>query len=170
VDARPAEEDLLAPSLQAEEPVRALVPGERPWRIGSQVYVGFFGGALAVAAIAFANARRLRAARRTERGIVVIGVVGVAVSIVAGYIANEASDGNGTAHRLASRIVGVVVAGVLYKLLKPADRIYSFRSPAEADDDYDSLWGPGIVAVLAGGIVQEVLVRGGIVAIDAVVG
>jgi len=43
-------DDLLTPTLTGQrEPQRE---GGLPWRLGSQVYVAFFGGVLAVTAIA----------------------------------------------------------------------------------------------------------------------
>jgi hypothetical protein len=45
---------LLRPTLQDQRRT-----GARPWRVESQVYVGFFGGPLAIGAIAFLNSHRL---------------------------------------------------------------------------------------------------------------
>ena len=162
------DEELLAPSLQEHAPVRALRRGERPWRLGSQFYIAFFGGALAVTAIAWLNARRLGASRDTERWILILGALGVLVSIVASYLLYGGDFSS--ASRIGYRIVGVVLFGALYKLQQPADRVYAFRQPGEDDDQYDRLWGPGLAATFGGGLVQLLLVLAGIAALDAVFG
>jgi hypothetical protein len=163
--ARP--DDLFAPSLQDVATVRPLDEGERPWRLGPQFYVGFFGGALAVAALAWVNARRLGASRDVERRIVVVGVVGVVASVVVSYVLFGQGASQGV--HVAYRIVGVLAAGALYKLQQPADRVYAFRQPGD-DDHYDSMWMPGIVATVGGGLLQLGIVLAGIALIDAVVG
>jgi hypothetical protein len=157
-------DDLFAPSLQDVAPVRPLDEGERPWRLGPQFYVGFLGGALAVAALAWVNARRLGASREVERWIVVVGAVGVVASVIASYILA------GQGLHIGYRIVGVLVAGSVYKLQQPADRVYSFRQPGDGDDHYDSMWVPGLVATVGGGLLQLAIVFGGIALIEAAAG
>ena len=162
------DDELLAPSLQAEARVVRPPAGERPWRLSSQVYVGFFGGALAVAALAWANARRLHAPRETQRWIVVLGGLGVVVSVVVSYVLY--GDDFGRSARLGYRIVGVLLAGALYKLQEPADRVYSFRTPGDDDEQYDPMWAPGLLATFVGGAAQLALVFAGMGLLDAVAG
>jgi hypothetical protein len=160
-----SEDDLLAPSLQDVRLAR-LGDGERPWRLSSQVYVAFVGGALAVAVIALDNARRLGAPQKTQRWIIALGALGVAVSVIVSYFL----DDFGSSSWIGYRVVGVLLAGALYKLQQPADRVYSFRTSGDEDQQYDSLWGPGLVAALGGGLVQLGIVYAGVELIHALVG
>ena len=148
--------------------MRPLAKGERPWRLGSQLYVGFFGGALAVAAIAWENSRRVGAPRETQKWIVIVGALGVVASVIVSYMLY--GNDFGSAARLGYRIVGVLTFGVLYKLQRSADRVYSFRSPSDHEHDYDSMWGAGLVAVLAGGLLQLGIVFGGMALIHSIAG
>jgi hypothetical protein len=149
VNAEHAEDDLLAPSLEGVRHL-ALEKNGRPWRLDSQFYVGFFGGPLAVAAIAWVNAGRLRMDRRARASVIAIGVTGfcgvaaAAVTVAAGP----------TALRFGPRVGGVLVAIALYSLQRAADRRYSFRRSAE----YDSLWGPGVAAVVGLGLVEILVI------------
>jgi hypothetical protein len=158
-------DDLLRPSLQD---VRNLPAGGRPWRLSSQFYVAFFGGALAVTALAWLNAVRLGATRDTRRWILVTGTVGVVVSIVVSYI--FFGDDYGSAARIGYRVVGVVTSIVLYRLQRSADRVYQFRTPGSDDEQYDRMLAPGLVAVLAGGVVQLGIVFAGMSLIDRIIG
>ena len=159
-------DDLLTPSLQETGRVDALPRGERPWRLSSQFYVAFFGGALAVAALAWVNAGRLRADDAVRKSIVAAGALGVVVSVVASYLlyGNDA----GSSARFGYRIVGVGLSLVLFKLQKSADRVYSFRTHAPEDELYDSMVRPGLLAVIVGGLLQLGIVFGGIALIGKV--
>ena len=55
-------EELLRPVLAGHQRT-----GYKPWRLQSQIYVGFFGGALAVGAIAFAIGSGEFAGRQRDR-------------------------------------------------------------------------------------------------------
>ena len=164
----PSREDLFAPSLQGEARVEPLTEGERPWQISSQFYVAFIGGALAVTAIAWLNAKRLRASSETQRWILVLGALGVVASVVVSYLLY--GDNFGSATRIGYRVVAVLLAGAFYKLLQPADRVYSFRSPVPEDEQYDAMWVPGLIATFAGGAVQLGIVFAGIALLDTVLG
>lgn len=160
-------DDLFTPSLQHAPRVRALPRGDRPWRLGSQLYVGFFGGALAVAAVAWENSRRLGAPAETRRFVVVLGVLGVAASVVVAYLLYGKGLGG---VRVGYRVVGVLAFGALYKLQEGADRVYSYRAPGGDDEQYDSLWVPGLVAAVAGGLVEAGIVFAGVVALRGAFG
>jgi hypothetical protein len=67
-------------------------------------------------------------------------------------------------------VVAVLLAGAIYKLLQPADRVYSFRSPLSEDEQYDSMWVPGLLATLVGGAVQLGIIVAGVAALDAIFG
>lgn len=141
--------DLLRPTLR-DEPVPD--PGRRPWRLSSQVYVAFFGGVIAVTVIAFLNAGRLGLQSRQRAGIAAVGVVGFAGVCVAAALMDESS-----ALRLVTRGIALAAYGVMYLIQRSADRAYSYHSPLDADEEYDSLWGPGIFAVIGLGFLQFAL-------------
>jgi len=161
-------EDLFAPSLQDVPRLGPPAEGERPWRLGSQFYVAFFGGALAVTAIASLNARRLGAPKETQRWILVLGAVGVVASVIVSWALFGRDLGRSL--RIAHRVVAVLLAGALYKVQQRPDRVYAFRAQGDDDEQYDSLWVPGLVAALVGGLVQVGILGLGILALDAVFG
>ena len=163
-----ADDDLFAPSLQDEARIEPLTEGERPWHLSSQFYVAFIGGALAVTAIAWLNAKRLRAPGETRRWILILGALGVVASVVVSYVLYGNDFGSAT--RIGYRVVAVLLAGAFYKLLQPADRVYSFRSPDDEDEQYDSMWVPGLIATFVGGAIQLGIVFAGIALIDAAAG
>ena len=142
---------LLTPTLAGHVPRdwgKAL-----PWRLGSQVYVAIIGGPLAVTIIAALNARRLRMSSRQVAAIVVCGVAGLLVALAVVAAIDEGDSG-----RLVFRIAGVLAYGPMYLLQRAHDRVHSAYSPFDdEDDDYESLWGPGIAAVVGGALLQAVL-------------
>jgi hypothetical protein len=145
------DDDVFEPSLAGYREAE-----ERPWRLGSQVYVAFFGGVLAVTAIAWLNARRLGLDDRSRLLILLLGVAGLVASVLVPVLRDEdASD----AYRLTSRIIGVVAFGGLYLIQRSANRVHeSFRGDDE--EAYASLWGPGLLAVVVGGLAQAAIVFG----------
>lgn len=147
------DDDLLRPSIAATTARQR--DGEQPWRLGSQFYVAFFGGAAGAAIIAVLNAARLGLPVATRWAIVGLGVVGVAASaLVVSAIALDA-DGSAQSASIPGRVVGVVAWGGMYLLQRRADRVHDYRS--RDDDPYASLWVPGILAGIAGAIVQLAL-------------
>jgi hypothetical protein len=149
-----AGEDLLTPTLQGHLPRT----GVRPWRLGSQVYVAFFGGVLGVTAIALMNAGMLHAPARVRAGILAIGAAGFAAVLAAAVLllgGDSAPDGA----RIPLTLVGVVAWGGMFLLQRPYDRIYAtFSRESDEDELYESLLGPGIAAVIAGFLVQGIIV------------
>lgn len=141
--------------------------GGRPWRLTSQFYVAFFGGALAVTALAWLNAGRLGATREVKRWILVAGTVGVVASVVVSYIFS--GDDYGSAARIGYRVVGVVTSIVLYRLQRSADRVYQFRTPGSDEDQYDRMLAPALVAVLVGGVLQLGIVFAGMSLIHGII-
>lgn len=141
--------DLFQPSISADRHYL-----ERPWNPASNFYVAFFGGVIAATAIAYLNAVRLHVEHLRPR-IVAVGLAGVVVALViARFISESVTDDDEARRyvRLASRVVAVLVHFVFAALLKQADRRFQLTG-----GDYESLWQPGLVAVLAGGVVQAVL-------------
>ena len=106
---RPDElDDLLKPTLQGS---RARPAGARaPWRLGSIVYVAFFGGALAAAAISVLNARRLGQPSSAQAAIGAIGLAGFAAVLVVASLVDADSV------RIAIRAVGLVAYGGMFLL------------------------------------------------------
>jgi hypothetical protein len=140
--------ELFQPSVGADQ--RYL---ERPWNPASNFYVAFFGGVIAATAIAYLNAARLHVEHFRAR-ILAIGLTGVVVALVAARLVADsvADDESGTYVRLASRVVAVLVHFVFAAQLKQADRRFQITG-----GDYESLWTPGFLAVLAGGLAQAIL-------------
>ncbi|HEX6161223.1 MAG TPA: hypothetical protein VF111_13705 [Thermoanaerobaculia bacterium] len=136
-DFDPDFDDLLQPTVQEEARPR----GPLPWRLQSQFWVAFFGGAFAVTVIALLNAMRLDVDRTKRWLIVVAGLVGMGLTAVVFLLTEHASQS-----RIGARVVGVVLFLVLRPLQKGADDHHQvFRG-----GDYASLWGPGIAATIAG--------------------
>ena len=144
--------DLLTPTLTQHRP--RDWSQRLPWQLGSQVFVGFLGGPVAVTIIAVLNGARLRMPPPRLALMAAIGVAGT----IAGVLAAGLIDA-GTAPRLLVQVAGVVTYGPLYLLQRSPDRVHSTFSPhPDPDDDYGSLWAPGFAAVIAGWVVQFALV------------
>ena len=149
---------LLAPTLQAHvaEPVR-----DRPWRLGSQVYVAFFGGCIAVTAIALINASKLRVPRPQRIAIAVSGAIGLAATLGLAALAMSGSDVPDGA-RVATQLIAIAAWGPMYLIQRPRDNIYQVFYTASFDEDqeYKSLLVPGLIAVIVGGALQLPFVFG----------
>jgi hypothetical protein len=147
-------DDLLQPTIPPAPPAT-----ERPWDPRSQFYVAFFGGLVAVTAIAFINGRRLRLPASRLRSILLIGGAGLAIALTlaavmpveddAGTFVNEGSRNI----RLAGRVVAVLACLAFVKVQDVGDRFYRIRG-----GEYASLWVPGIIAAILGGLAQAALV------------
>jgi hypothetical protein len=138
-------DELLAPSLGTHRP-RAR-DAARPWRLGSQVYVAFFGGPLAVTAIAFANAARLQVPLPKRMAILGVGLVAFgAVFAVAFGLGDAGREGL----RVALHLVAVAGWGVMYLIQRPYERIFM----AFGDQGHQSLIVPGLLAVVVCGVLQ----------------
>jgi predicted permease len=146
---RPRDDELFEPTLAEYRET-----GERPWRLGSQFYVAFFGGVVAVTAIAWLNAKRLGLDDRRRWLILLVGAVGLAATIGVPLIRDEGAD---AAFRLTSRVIAVLAFGGMYLLQRSADRVHSAFARDE-EQAYASLWVPGLIAVIVGGVAQAVIV------------
>ena len=139
--------DLLTPTLQEHVPRDRSAP--RPWRLGSQLYVAFFGGVIAVTAIAIENARRLRAPQQVTWSIAAAGLVGLmGVIAVSMLVSSEV--------RIAVTLVSVAAWGLMFLAQRQWDRVYDVYSPH--DEAHGSLLGPGLLAVVVGGVIQIAIV------------
>jgi hypothetical protein len=129
---------------------------ERPWRLGSQFWVAFFGGPLAAALVGYLNGSRLGIPERAKRWMVAAGIggLGLAVALAVAIVSFDVDVGA----RLANQMAGVVTYGATYKLQRSGDRVYQFYG--EDEEAYDSLWGPGLALVLGAGIPSALLIAG----------
>lgn len=147
------DDDLLSPSL-SQTSRRELPAGSRPWRLGSQFYVAFFGGPLALGAIGFLNAERLGLPRVRALWIAGIGIAAFAAVVAAALLL----DFETATPRLLVAVAGVASFAAARELQKEADRYYGLNRNEELA--YDSLWQPGLVAVLVCGIGSLALLQG----------
>jgi len=139
-------DELLRPTIGADVDLSV-----RPWRLMSQAYVAFFGGVIATTVIAFLNARRLGVVASKRRLIVALGAVGLVVAaVVLTFLTDDTSTSSGI--RVAIRVVAVATCLAQLRIQQPMDRAFQLRS-----SEYASLWGPGIAAVIGGGLVEVVL-------------
>jgi len=153
-------DELLRPSVTEDRP--AGTAARRPWRLGSQIYVAFFGGAAGAAAIGVLNARALGLSSARQWAIAGLGLAGLAASVLVVALIGADQDGDGSLPpSTVARVVAIVAWGGMYLLQRTADRVYSYH--AREDDPYASLWGAGIAAVIVGAIIQFALA-------DAIVG
>jgi hypothetical protein len=139
-------EDLLQPVLAAHE---RRPTGYRPWRLQSQIYVGFFGGAPAVGVIAYANAVMLGMSIPAR-----MAIAALALGAEAALLTVAALTEPGVV-RLGHLVAGLAVYGGAYLIQRSADRVYHFHT-AE-DEPYTSLFGAGLVACILGRIVDAAL-------------
>jgi hypothetical protein len=150
VDRTTDREDLFEPALTGRQ---EQAPQVRPWRLGSQVYVAFFGGPLAVGGIGAFNAGILRMPRPAIAGIVAAALLAEAAFLVVYAVAGLEDSG-----RIASTVAGLVAFGPIFLIQRSADRVYHFHT--REDEPYQGLFGPGLIAVICGRIVEYALVSG----------
>jgi hypothetical protein len=140
-------DDLLQPTLADHQPRPAK---DKPWRLGSQVYVAFFGGAFAVGGIGFLNATRLGMSTRARLAI-------VAVALAAEALLFAVVQATGTDEiRLVSIASGLAAFGGAYLIQRSPDRVYHFHY--QGDDEYESLFVPGLVACIVGRLVEGLVI------------
>ena len=151
----------LTPSLAGAARVEAA-PGQRPWRPQSMFYVAFFGGLLPLTWIAYQNAERLGMPADARRRIAIVGgLVTLAVMVAMGaFIADPSRlsivssafpDMRPTqVVRLLTRASAVGLYLLFLSWLKSANRRYAAFGAGE----YDSLWRPGLVAVIVGDLIM----------------
>ena len=143
-------DELLRPTIGAGVDLSV-----RPWRLKSQTYVAFFGGAISATLIAFFNAHRLGVDAGARRLILLTGAIGFVLSSAAQILLERllgSSDPYAAVPTIASTVVAVVCSIVQQRFQRPMDRAVQLRGI-----EYRSLWGPGIAAVLAGGIIDSLV-------------
>lgn len=147
-------DDLLTPTVGSESARTSLREGERPWRLGSQGYVAFFGGPVGAAVIAYINAGRLRMDGRSKTLIALAGAVGMVAVVGLVLAVGETSSGL----TVGTRALGLLAWGPMYLLQRTPDRVHHFYSGPSQEDDYDSLLGPGAAVALLFGLTQAFVV------------
>jgi hypothetical protein len=135
-------DELFTPSL-TQTRRRILVEGERPWRLGSQFYVAFFGGPVGAATVGWLNGGRLQLPQARRVAIAAAGLAAFALAAVL----VRAVDSEWASPRFLLAATGVLAYAVSRWLQHAADRRYGIGQ----EDTYDSLWGPGLAIVLVCG-------------------
>jgi hypothetical protein len=143
-------EDLLRPTLTGHD--TRTRQGYKPYRLSSQVYVAFFGGALAVGGIGFLNAALLGMPNRARAAIVALALAAEA-ALVALVVATELEE-----IRIASIVAGLAAFGGAYLIQRSPDRVYHFH--ADDEEPYQSLFAAGLVACICARIVESALLFG----------
>jgi hypothetical protein len=141
-------DDLLQPTLADHE----RRPAVKPWRLGSQVYVAFFGGPLAVGVIAAYNSITLGLPRSAR--LAIAGIALAAEAAFAAVVLLTETDST----RLFSIVAGLAAYGGVYLIQRSPDRVYHFHSADE--EPYDSLFGAGLFAVIVARIVEGIAYAG----------
>lgn len=150
-------ENLFEPTLQDH-----VGPTEPPWRLDSQFFVAFFGGPLAIGAIAYLNAGRLGMppARRYPILWIAAGAVAAEIALLVVLSATgtlEGLEAGSSPIRLINQGAGVVAYPFIRRVQRSADRVFQL---SHEDEDYGSLLGPGLLAVVVGGLVGIGIVLG----------
>jgi hypothetical protein len=125
-------------------------PPYRPWRLHPQVYVAFFGGPLAIGAIAVGNAVKLGMTRTAQLVIAAAALLAEAALVAVFAVTDTDAGGFGF-----GVIAGLAAYGPAYLLQRSPDRVYLFHS--RDDEPYDGLLGPGLVAVVLARIAESAL-------------
>lgn len=111
-------------------------------------YVAFFGGVVSLAMIAVANARRHGLGRDARVKVATVVLLGLVAAVVTAVLL----DPDARALRYIGRGTGLLAFLAIVPLFRASERVYEHRGA-----EWASLWGPGLVAVLVGGLVQGVL-------------
>lgn len=150
-------DDLLQPSVTSNPaPAR-----RKPWRVRSQVWVAFFGGILAVTAIALLNAKRLGMSGRQRWLMAGAGLVAMAILFALWLRLPPASDyitflRGGRDLRIYARVIAVALFLLFAAMQKRAES----QHLVFAGGEYASLWGAGLAATFGLGFLQLFLVAG----------
>lgn len=136
-------DDLFQPTILA-----APTPTVPPWRPQSILYPAFFGGPLAAAALGMLNARRLALGTTVLAVIAAAGLAGFA-----GRAAVTVAMGGGSNTRFIVALAGSAVWLVAMAFQRKPFRIFEYN-----DGEAASLVRPGIIAALAGGVFEAVVI------------
>ncbi len=151
------DDDLLQPSVKRDDEER-----RPPWRLQSQFWVAFVGGALACATIAIENAARLGVPRKQRWLMAGLTAVTLAVLFALGMQQPPARSfielSRSREMRLYSRIAAVALYLAFAAIQRKADGHYQVFTRGE----YASLWSAGAAAVIVVGTLQTLLLLGGV--------
>lgn len=136
-------EGLLRPTIERMPDTRP------PWRLSSQLFVAFFGGALAATVIGTLNAARLGVAPGKRRLIVAIGVLAIVAELTIVVLVPRTLDDS--AVRLIMRAFALAAYAAHARLQRSHDRAFTLRG-----GEHSSLWGPGLAAVFGCGVVEGI--------------
>jgi hypothetical protein len=151
---RPPLEDLLQPSLRHGQLRRP------PYSVRAGFFVAFFGGLLATVGFAALNAVRTDRLLRDAPVLGFLALVGCALPIWLGHAAQAGTlpsfisvfGGERQGARLLARTVAIAAFGGIYWLQRDMHVTRELRG-----QDAPSPWAPGILACVAGGIVEVLL-------------
>lgn len=151
---RPPLEDLLQPSLREGQLQRP------PYSVRAGFFVAFFGGLPAAVGFALLNSVRTERVPRDAPWLAALAGVAVALSVWLGYASQtgtlpsfiSAFGGETQGTRLFTRAVAIAGFGLVYWRQRDMHVTRELRG-----QDAPSAWVPGIIACVAGGIVQIVL-------------
>jgi hypothetical protein len=148
---RPPLEDLLQPSLQHGQLTKP------PYSVRAGFFVAFFGGLLAAVGFAALSSVRTQRVARDAPVLGLLACAGIALSVWVGYATQSqtlpsfisAFGGDKQGARLFVRAAAIASFGVIYLLQRDMHVTRELRG-----QDAPSAWRPGIIACVAGGIVQ----------------
>jgi hypothetical protein len=143
-------DELLRPTIGAGVDMKV-----RPWRLKSQLYVAFFGTAIACTVIAVLNARRLGVDAAGRRRILLAGAIGLAASTAAFLLLDDllcAEDPYAMVPNIAATAIAMLCSLSQQRVQRPMDRAVQLRGT-----EYRSLWWPGIPAAIGGGILHTLV-------------
>lgn len=123
------------------------VPLDKPWPLTSQLWVALIGGVVPAVVIAWLNAPRLKLPASARLLLLLVGVLGLALSVGLAMWLIEARSielprGKLLMGQLSLRLVGLALFPLLAGIQGGAQRRY-----AEAVGVFGRLWAPGLVAV-----------------------
>jgi hypothetical protein len=154
MDRRPLE-DLLRPSLQQGQLLRP------PYSVRAGFLVAFFGGLLSTVGFAALNSVRAERVARDAPWLGGLAASAVALAVWVGYAARtktipsfmSALGDDEQGLKVFARATAILGFGLIYLLQRDMHATRDLRG-----QEAPSPWGPGIVACIAGSIVQLVLV------------
>ena len=152
------DDDLFNPSL-TEYTSKTAVSTTPPWNLDSLFWIAFFGGATAIGVLAWQNGQRLNLKPKQQQWVLIIAIVGVVATLIAAvtvpfFTTVEQWQPVERGWRLISRIIAVLAYLGIRQIQTPADRLFKFTQ----GDKHESLWGPGLRAVIGWGIIQNLVV------------
>jgi putative flippase GtrA len=119
-------DELLRPTIGAGVDLSV-----RPWRLMSQTYVAFFGGALAATVIAYVNSGRLGLDAAARRLILVTGAAGLVASTLV-YLALEDllrdDDPYAAVANVAATAIALVTSFVQQRIQRLMDRAFQWKA------------------------------------------